>query len=416
MASTWVETVEKKKHYASLAGDIHADVCIVGAGLTGASSAYLLAKEGRNVVLLESSKDATESASAHTTGFITQDIDTSLSELCQMFGPEKAVKIWRSLGFAMDQIEKTIQEEDIACEFIRCSYFTYARNDSEWEDLESENKLANHFGFPSEARRDGKLGFSNAGYQELKNQAKFHALQYLEGLFRAAEDAGARIFFDSKAETVETRDATRVVKTKNGSVTADAVILSTYYPFTDPSLLFAHTGRYITYIIEAAIRSGALPEALYQDENNPYHYFRVDKQDGYDRLIFGGEDHRREVKMDEEKNFLALEEYMRDRLHDITLDIKRRWRWAVVEPMDGLPFIGPLKNDPQQYVATGFSGTGMTISRLASHILADAIGGRRNEYADLYAVDRIPSAYQLAKKTKDYVGEFFGGAAKNIFK
>jgi glycine/D-amino acid oxidase-like deaminating enzyme len=84
--------------------------------------------------------------------------------------------------------------------------------------------------------------------------------------------------------------------------------------------------------------------------------------------------------------------------------------------LDGLPFIGPLRKDPQQYVATGFSGTGITFSRLAAHIIADAILAKRNVYADLYAVDRIPSAYQLAKKGKDYVGEFFGGAAKNMFK
>jgi glycine/D-amino acid oxidase-like deaminating enzyme len=247
MSSTWTETAAKKKQYSSLAGDIHADVCVVGAGLTGASLAYLLAKAGKNVVLLESSKDAEMSASAHTTGFITQDIDTSLVELCQMFGQEKAVKIWRSLGEAMDAIESTIKEEGIECEFKRCSYFTYARDDSEWEDMEAEAKLAKHFGFEASARRDDSLGFANAGYMELKNQAKFHAMKYLEGLFAAAEEAGARIFFDSEATSVDVEGSERLVKTKGGSVKADAVVLATYYPFTEPSLLFAHTGRYITY-------------------------------------------------------------------------------------------------------------------------------------------------------------------------
>ena len=135
--------------------------------------------------------------------------------------------------------------------------------------------------------------------------------------------------------------------------------------------------------------------------HNPYHYFRIDAGKGEDRIIAGGEDHREELPMDPEKNYRALLKHMQEILPGNDLKIRERWHWGVIEPLDGLPYIGPLKEDPHQYVITGLSGTGLTMSRVAAEIVADTILGKENTWADLYRANRVPSAKQLLFKSRD---------------
>ena len=119
--------------------------------------------------------------------------------------------------------------------------------------------------------------------------------------------------------------------------------------------------------------------------------------------------------MDPEKNYRALRRYVEELLPTAVLTERTRWKWGVVEPIDGLPYVGALKSDAHQYIATGFSGTGITMSRVAAEIITDSILGKKNELAELFRPERIPTPLQLMHKGKDYVEEFFGGAVKNTF-
>jgi len=415
MPSTWINTAIYSKRFASLHDDISADVCIIGGGITGATAAYLLSKAGKNVVLIMRGT-TDDSTTAHTTGFLNAPIDTSLVSLAKIYGEDTAFNIWRAGFWAIDKIEELVQTEHIQCEFVRCDQYFYANDESEWESIKLEDQLALRGGFPVGARHDSHLVFPNEGYMVVKNQAKFHALDYVNALLHASKRMGARIFENTEAINVRSEGSERIVETKGGAITARDVFLATYYPFIEPKELMMHTGPYSTYIIEAQMTPGILPEAMYQDEHNPYHYFRVDAMDGHDRLIMGGEDHRRELKIDPEKSFKALEEYMRDRLHNIEFKETMRWHWGIIEPVDGLPFIGPIKSDAHQYVATGYSGTGLTQGTLAAEIISDSILGQPNGWAYLYKEDRSLKPKALVIKGKEYVGEFLGGAAKNVFK
>jgi len=413
--STWVNTARRSKRYPSLDKDISVDVAIIGGGITGTTAAYLLSKEGKKVALI-SDGTTEETTTAHTTGFLNAPIDTSLASLTKMFGQDIAFNVWRSTFWAIDRIEERIRDEKIECEFMRCDQYFYARDDAEWNELQEETKLAQEADFPVEAKRDSHLVFPNEGYIRVRQQAKFHALDYVNALIAAADRTGAQIYEKTEATNIRINGRSRIVETKKGNITAKDIVMATYYPFILPKELSLHTGPYVTYIIEAEMDSGDLPEALYQDMHNPYHYFRVDRMKGHDRLIMGGEDHRRELKIDPNKNFKALESSMRDRLKYIEFKTKLRWHWGIIEPIDGLPFIGETKADPHQYVATGFSGTGLTLGTLAAEIISDAILGRRNGWAHLYREDRPLKPSALIQKGKDYVGEFMGGAAKNMFK
>ena len=123
-----------------------------------------------------------------------------------------------------------------------------------------------------------------------------------------------------------------------------------------PSHLFAiHTKQsaYLTYVIGARVPSGSVARALFWDTPHPYHYIRIASADGYDVLISGGEDHKAGQKDDANVRFAALERWTRTRFPMMT-EIEFRWSGEVMEPIDGLAFIGrnPMDHD-NVFIATG---------------------------------------------------------------
>lgn len=411
---TW-KNVERTSFHPALKENISADVVIVGAGLAGVLTAYKLAKEGKSVVVLEKKKIGS-GATEYTTAFITQDIDTDLVELEKMFGSDQARMIWESHGAAISELEKTVIGEIIDCEFKRCSSHVYTMQADGIKGLEEEVETAKRLGFDVSLHTENKLQFNNFGYMETKNQAKFHPLKFLFRLSEIAHALGVKFYENTEVEEVKFKDSEWYAKTKDGFVaTGFDVVLSTYYPLDNPVQTLFKKGMYVSYVFEVHIPKGAIPEGIYWDDDNPYHYFRIDAlSETHDRMIIGGEDHRAEIKMNEQKSFNALEEHMREILGDIPYHITRKWTGPILEPSDGIALIGETYD--RQYVATAFSGNGMTYSALSSMIVTDLILGRGNVWASLYDPKRIPSLYQLFKKGKDYVGEFLGGAGENIFK
>ena len=115
--------------------------------------------------------------------------------------------------------------------------------------------------------------------------------------------------------------------------------------------------------------------------------------------------------LSQELILLSLEKYLKGLMAGRPYRITKKWSGPILEPSDGLPLIGHIK--PHQYVATGFSGNGMTYAGVAATLLRDLLLGLENPWKTLYDPRRIPSLQQLLKKGKDYIGEFFGGAVRN---
>ena len=113
---------------------------------------------------------------------------------------------------------------------------------------------------------------------------------------------------------------------------------------------------YSTYMVGAKVPPGTLPEALWWDTSDPYLYLHVDRHAGHDYVMIGGEDHKTGQEDNTECCYQRLEKKLHARLPGAEID--RRWSGQVIETNDGLPYIGETEDG--QYVATGFSGTGMT--------------------------------------------------------
>lgn len=398
--------------YPQLTENISADVAIVGGGLTGILSAYFLSQAGKKVVLVE--KDSLgRGATDRTTAFITQAIDTNLQDLVKMFDRDKARLIWQSGADAIDAIQEIIEKENIQCDFMRCPAYIYARTGRQFRKLKVEHAVAQDLGFQVELVSDGKLPFKNAGYLKLPHQAKFDARKFLRAVAEKAVAAGARIFENTEIIKVSDGDAAEVIVKDGSVISANDVIITTHLPFNNPKITHFKKGVYKSYVLETRLPHSDLEEAIYWDQYNPYNYFRVDKDSDGKQITFGGADHRMEIPMKSKRNFRALEKRLKEILGDVKYEITLKWSGPIIESSDGIPLIGEYA--PHRYLATAFSGNGMTYAAVSALMFRDILSGKANPWIDLYNPKRKFTIYRLYKKGIDYTVKFFGGAVRNIF-
>jgi len=399
--------------FPPLKGALDADVAIIGGGITGLLTAYVLSSEGKRVAVLEKDRLAS-GASGLTTAFITQSIDTDVTDQIAMWGEDGARLIWQSHRDAMALIERIIKTENIECDFVRCPAYVYATTSKEARFVEEEYRDMKKLGFPVVLGSRAKLPFKHRQVMVIKNQAKFHPRAFLKGVVEVLLTRGVMLYEKSGVEEIRGERPFEVIL-KDGLVRASWTITATYHPFNNPKEVLLKKGMYKTYVVAFDVPAGKYPEGIYEDMENPYHYFRVDAGKGArgkDQLILGGEDHRVEIPL-HAKNFEALLEYSEE-LFGKRYPITHRWTGPIEEPIDGLALIGEY--DPGKIVATAFSGNGMTYGALSALIVRDIIQDAANPYRALYAPGRMPTLTQLWKKGRDYGEEFFKGAIVNALK
>lgn len=403
---TWDEI--SIKEYPELAAPLSVDVAIIGGGMAGALSAYMLSKQGKKVALIEKEKIGT-GATGVTTAFLTQSIDTDFTDIISMLGEKKAELVADSHRDAIECIERIVKEENIDCDFVRCSNYIYTDTEKDTDMLKEEHDAMKNLGIHVAFKKYSELGIPNTAYIEVYNQAKFHPLKFMKGILHAAEKEGALIFENTEAK--EIFDGHRI-RTPLADIRADWIISATYEPFGNPPGLFFKKGMYVSYVYEVMMPHLKLEEGTYEDTDNPYHYFRVDKEKDGVRIIVGGEDHRQDIPVNAEKNFKALAEFIDSTFPDKKYEITRQWSGPILEPIDGLAFIGPHKEDHVLY-ALGFSGNGMTYSMISALIFSNIIFKKEDPWLAVYRADRISSLKSLLIKGRDYFEELVRGAVKN---
>lgn len=409
---SWNENI-KSYDFPSLNADAEADVAIIGAGLAGIFTAYLLSKTGKKIILLEAGEILKDSVTAYTTAFVTQIIDTAAADLVKIYGKEIAQEVLQSGMDAIGLIEKIAREEKIECGFMRCPVYIFASREEQAKALHREFEAYQNLKIPAELGNKEDLPFKNYGYLKIPNQAKYQAAPFAQRILEIAVENGVRVYKNTRAAEVA-GEKPFTVKTEHGSVRAEKVIIATYQPFNNPKEVLLKKGMYKSYVFEISLgKQNKLEQALYWDLHDPYHYFRVDNYGGGYSMILGGEDHRAEIRMDPQKNFNALADFFKETFGPVSHTIESRWVGPILEPSDGLALIGRIR--PNYYLASAFSGNGMTYSAISAMIFKDLIEGRENIYAKTYDPTRF-NPKRWIKKFSDYFGEFVGGAAKNIFK
>lgn len=395
--------------FDKLEQDIKTDVLVVGGGISGLTTAYCLAREGKQVVLLEDGILAS-GETGRTTAHITCALDDRYTEIEKTFDEETARLAADSHAAAIEWIEKTVKLHGIDCHFKRVDGYLFLHPTDERESLLDEYEATKRAGLLTEmyksvpfiANEDGKWCI------RFPEQAQFHVLLYMEGLAQAFLDAGGQIYTHTRAQNITKKGA----EANGFTVEAQHIVVATNTPVNDLVTMHTKQWPYRSYVIGAKVPKGKLPYALWWDTGDmeshwlaqPYHYVRLEEFDvDYDMLIAGGEDHRTgqadTEHITEEDRYARLEEWTRKHFPDMG-DVTFKWSGQIMEPLDCLAFIGKNPGDDNIYIVTGDSGNGITHGTLGGIIITDLIMGRENPWSTIYDPSRI-----TLNKTVDFLHE-----------
>ena len=414
--SVWMATATLPS-FSTLTKNEHADVCIVGAGIAGLTTAYMLGRAGRSVIVLDDGP-IVSGETERTTAHLTTALDDRYCELERLHGEEGARLIAESHAAAIDQIERIVLEENIACDFERVDGYLFVPPSETTELLERELAATHRAGLTDTemSARAPLASFETGPALRFPRQAQFHPLKYLAALAQAIVRDGGRIFTQTHASKIEGGEPARIETRDGPVVTADAVVVATNTPVNDLLAIHTKQAAYRTFVIGVSVPAGSVHKALYWDTPDPYHYVRLQSlpqtqlsSPATDLLIVGGEDHKTGQADDAEARYSRLEQWARVRFPMMT-EVKFRWSGQVMEPIDGIAFIGRNPMDKKNvFVATGDSGNGMTHGTIAGILLTDLIQGRENAWAALYE----PSRKTLGA-AKSFVTETINMAAQYV--
>lgn len=404
--SVWMATSAMPEE-RPLTSDAHADVCIVGAGIAGLTTAYLLAKEGRRVIVVDDGPTA-GGETCRTTAHLVSALDDRFYHLERLHGAEGARLAAQSHVAAIDKIEQIVRDENIDCDFTRLDGYLFVPPGDDLAQLEDELKAAHRAGLTEVSRVDRApiTTFDTGPALRFPRQGQFHVLKYLNGVADAAKRRGAVIHNGTHVDRMEGGKGAHV-ETSRGVITADAVVVATNSPVNDLVAIHTKQAAYRTFVVGARVKRDSIPQILLWDTPDPYHYVRLQRADGHDVLIVGGEDHKTGQANDAEERFQRLQQWARERFPHVER-FEFQWSGQVMEPVDSLALIGrnPLDSD-NVYIATGDSGNGMTHGTIAGMLLTDLIVGRANPWEKLY-----DPARKTLGATKEFAKENLNVAAQ----
>lgn len=375
-----------------LTESIRADVCVVGAGIAGMSTAYLLSQEGKSVVVLDDGPVG-GGMTGRTSAHLSCALDNGYANIEACHGREGARLAAESHRRAIDTIEAIARRENIDCQFTRVDGYLFNPPNHSSDNLQKELDAARRAGLDVEwVERAPMPDFDTGRCLRFPQQGQFHPLRYLAGLTRCLLRNGGRIFTQTHA-TVMQGGREAVVETAGGHrVGCSHLVVATNSPVNDRFFVHTKQAAYMSYVLALRLPAGSLPPSLYWDTLTAYHYVRIapgGASDGSDLLLVGGEDHKVGQAHNFEERFRALEEWARQRFPAAgTVDYL--WSGEVFEPVDFQAFIGRNPGDyPNVYVATGDSGHGLTHGTIAGLLITDLISGRSNPWEKLYEPSRI---------------------------
>ena len=344
----------------------------------------------------------------HTTAHLTYVTDARLQHLVKVFGKDAAKAFWESGMAAIDQIYDLVRQLKIDCEFKWVPGYlhlpvTELYDNKDVDSLMRDAELAKELGF--DAQFLNSIEFIDRAGIRFAHQAQFHPRKYLARLLDEVVGDGSHVFENTEASEIEADPLT--IHSGRHKVRCNYLVIATHDPLMGTRSLLGATlfqsklALYTSYVIGATVPGGSVPQALFWDTLDPYHYLRVDRFQGTDYVIFGGED----CKTGQEENTVAIFEKLERDLKQLLphAEARQRWLGQVVETNDGLPFIG--ENAGKQFIATGFCGNGFTLGTLSAVMARDRYLGRKNPWFDLYAVDRKKihgGTWRYLKENLDY--------------
>ncbi|MGO4889774.1 FAD-dependent oxidoreductase [Anaerobacillus sp. MEB173] len=386
--------------YPKLTEDIKADVAIIGGGITGITNAYLLAKEGVKVALLEAGV-VLNGTTGHTTAKITAQHGLIYNEYLNHFGPEKTKLYYQAIQQASQFIKDTIAEHNIDCDLSEEDAYIYTNSKQEISKLEQEILAYEIIGADSEYVESIPIPIDVKAAIVMKKQAQFHPLQYMKHLLDLCTESGVAIYEQTTADHIDQEgDKIHVVTSNGNRVTAEHIISCSHFPFDDGSgFYFSRMYAERSYVLGVRTEK-EFPGGMYLSAENPTRSLRYANMNGERLVLIGGENHKTGQGIPTIQHYESLERFGHE-----TFGIKEipyRWSAQDLTTLDKLPYIGRISRDHTNiYVATGYRKWGITNGTAAALLLTDLITGKDNLYHDVVT----PSRFVADPSIKHFVSQ-----------
>jgi glycine/D-amino acid oxidase-like deaminating enzyme/nitrite reductase/ring-hydroxylating ferredoxin subunit len=406
LASLWLETAERSPR-PPLSGDVHADVCVVGGGITGLSAALELRRAGATVVVLEG-RFVGAGASGYNTAKLSALHGLTYAKLERSLGADAARTYAESNQRGVERAFELASELSMDCDLRRKPNITYSESDADRGRIEAEVAAAGRAGLPAELVEELDLPFPVAAAVSVSDQAEFHPVKFLEGVAAELERLDVRMHEGTMAVSVDAGSPCRVRTDAGRTVTAGSVVVATHLPFLDRGLYFARCHPERSYVMAAPYEGGAAERGMYLSTESPAHSIRCHRLGSRTWLLVGGGSHKT-GQADAAERYERLERWMLERF-----GVPPVMRWATQDqmPSDGVPFIGPV--DPVSsnvFVATGFRKWGLALGIAVSELIAAWVDGRDHPWRGLFDTRRVrlrASAGSLLKENANVALRFFG--------
>ena len=450
MKSYWINSLseEEKNKFDKLEQNIKTDICIIGGGLTGLSTAYYLSTYKIRTVLIEKDEICSQTR-GNSTAKITSQHGLVYKYLADSKGKDFARKYYEANEEAIRNIKDIIDRENIDCDFEYQPAYVYTQSVQDVQKIKDEVEAVNNFGGKAELIQSPEIGInklncdeyvesvennqqklkidvdnivreninleSSEVHERMKNvlpikallairfehQAQFNPYKYANALAKICSASGIKIYEHTKAIDVDTEDEDEyyVITLENGcKIKAKYLVIATKYPIVNiPGFYFVKMYQSTSYAIGMQTKE-RLFEGMYINSEDPTISLRTAKYGDEYLLIVAGFDHKTGAQIDLSNSYRYLEEVARNMYSKGK--IKYHWNTEDCITLDKIPYIGEFSKLWENcYVATGFNKWGITSSNIAARIITDKILGEKNEYEEIFKATRLEPIKNIKEVT-----------------
>ncbi|MGD9570167.1 MAG: FAD-dependent oxidoreductase [Sedimentibacter sp.] len=409
--SYWHESADNKidviKNKEEL-NDKKFDILIIGAGITGLNTAYLLKDSGYKIGIIDGTTIG-YGVTGYTTAKITVQHDVFYDYLINSFSLAEAKQYLKANEEGLKLIKKIIEENNIQCDFKEQTAYVYATDDTELKMIKQEFEAYKKLGIDGFFTEEIPLPNNALGAIGIRNQGQFNPLKYLYGLYNILNKSNdCDIYENVRALDIKLHSGHIDVEIEDGTIHADKVIVASHYPFDNSfGLYFLRLYQDKSYIIAARTKEDPF-EGMFININDPVHSMRYQFSAKENLLLLAGGNHRSGEKENEDDSYKELEGFLST--HFKGAEIVSKWSTQDCMTYDKIPYIGLYsKSVDNLYVATGFKKWGMTHSAASAIILKNKILNIEDDFSEIFNPSRITptqSAKEFFSSTKSIAAGF----------
>jgi len=405
--SYWMASTAQPE-YPVLKEDINVDIAVVGGGIAGIFTSYLLNKPGIEIAILEADQ-ILQGTTGYTTAKITSQHGLIYHKIKNQMGIEFAKQYSDANESAIRLIEETIKENNISCDYISQSAYDYTLEDKFCDKIREEVDVAISLGIKATYLERIPLPFQIKAAVRFENQAQFHPRKFLLPIAEKITKNGVQIYEKTRIVSIEENEngSYSLVTSQGNKVTAEKVIIASHYPFYNkPTFYFTRIYPERSYVVGIKAKEN-YPGGMYITAEEPTRSLRSHMTEQGQLIFIGGEHHKTGQGEDTTKHYEKLIDFANQ-----TFTVEQMpYRWSTQDCMtlDDLPYVGQFTSKtPNMYIATGYGKWGMTNSIASAMIIRDLIFKGESPWQDVYN----PSRHTIAASTKNFVVENLNVAGK----